>query len=303
MLKTILKILLKIGGGGYIIYYLLYKVHWIILPNIIQQINPYILLFATTIYFSKYLIEAYKWFIVNTIYEVKIPYYKLLKYKIIGPAFDFITPLPQGEDVYKFYMLKSRSITTTASIAIPILIRFSGLLAIAIFFPFTIWEYKKYLQINTTYITLSNIALALFIVMVITVTLDKMAKRFEDFVGAIKTEILIIIGAIKKDKVRILLLIITSLASHLSYVSFVWLLCNSMGINIKFTIILYSLPLIYFTSLLPIVTGGIGVKEAVIIWILTMNGINIELIQGVALTHLLTLLLFILLGFLLLLSE
>ncbi len=301
VLKTIISYLFKIFASAYIVYYLIYKVNWLQLPAIVKQIEWKFFVFAVLIYLAKYFFDALRWHLVNKLYNVNIDIVQLFKYKIIGPAFDFVTPLPQGDDIYKFMVLRAVSESVVNAISIPVLIRATGLLSIVIFVPFSLWHYKQFFHLQFNY---SLFIFALFVpVLLFTFYHFKIFPLVNKYVNKGFEHLKILLNTFKTRRRLTAMMLMTSMLSHLSYITFIWMLINSMSINFSFTTILLSLPLIYVAAIFPSVAGGIGIKEGVILWLLTFHGVDVLQAQAVALCHLFIILFFVITGFFCLLTE
>jgi len=304
LLKKVLVNFFKVAAAGYLIYYLAYKFSWSEIPGILKKVDWVILLLAFIVYFLKYVFDATRWMIANKIAGIEIPFTELLKFKIIGPAFDFITPIPQGEDVYKFLVLQRYAQNISVSVGVPLFIRVSGLVSIAIFLPATLFYYRAYFKgdIDFTIVyaivgvaILALLAYYLFIV-------KKLSERILSKALMLKDKALSGLSTLAGKWNYLLAQIALGVCSHLIYVLFVWLLVYGMGITFSYTNILLTLPLIYFAAILPSVAGGLGIKEGVVLWLLTFHGVDTPSAQAVALTHLLILVFFVLIGFVLYLT-
>jgi hypothetical protein len=72
---------------------------------------------------------------------------------------------------------------------------------------------------------------------------------------------------------------------------------------LPFSYWLVGLPLIYVSAMAPITAGGIGQKEAVILFLLLQQSVALPVAQSVALLHLCMMLGFVISGFILYFFE
>ena len=298
MIKKIILNALKITAIAYLVYYLVYKVSWASLPRIIEQINRPFFFAALIAYFLKFLFDAYRWLVANRLYGVSISFLDLLKYSFIAPAFAFTIPLPQGEDVYKFYILRRHTENLGACVSVPVLIRVSGLFSTVFLMPFTIWYYQNYLHVMPSYkvFVVMTVFAAIAVLGYILSVSGRIPARLKTWINTFLEQVKQFIEIIKTNNAGAIMLLITGAVSQLFYAAFLWFLMHSMKTDIGLITIILSLPLVYLGAMLPVGKGGIGLKEGVIIWLLTIQGISTMQSQAIALCHLCVFLLFIVIG-------
>ncbi len=260
---------------------------------------------AISIYCVKIFIDAYKWYGLNSVYNINIPFSQILRYKIIAPAFDLIAPLPQGENIYKFYVLKKVSSVGTA-VSIPVLINISGLFAILIFLPFTIKHYLHSINTDIHYTSFPpkfGLTVAIIAFYILWKNYGKLFSGPNMLMARFAEQLKVSVITIRSKPLAFFRLFLLSLAAHICYVTFVWTLVCAIGITLSFKIILFSLPLIYTAAVVPFINRGVGLKEGVILWLLTLNGVGIVQSEAVALCHLCVVLFFLVIGLVFLVAD
>lgn len=306
LLKKILPLFFKIAGTGYLIYYLGFKVSWKEFGALLPQISYVFLAAAGAMHLLKLIFETLKWFLLNKAYEIQLPFFKLYRYKFIGPAFDLLTPVPQGEDVFKFYLLEKTSGNIGKAVIIPLFSKAMGLAGIAFMMPFTLWAFIA--QVNLPY--LQQLLLKLGMVSLVAVAMVVLLRSFLfrylwqfRFFAENYPRLLQLLAIIKNNPLVVLQVFICGLFAHVSYIAFIFFIVKAFGISIPFLWFLTGLPLIYVSALVPITAGGIGQKEAIVLWLLLQQGVLLSTAQGVALMHLILLLMFVVAGFILYFFE
>lgn len=303
-MKKFFLLAFKIFAGCYLFYYLAFKFSWSELPDILSKIDVRVFLLAVLVYTLKYLVDAYRWFVANSIVGVNIPFRFLLKFKFVGPAFDFLTPLPQGEDVYKFFVLRKFAANLPLAIGVPVFIRFTGLLSVATFLPATIFHYRHYFPQHNylSYPLVVLIAVVLVLIVGYVVVLERTKRSVSSKLNLAIEKVRKGVNIFFAQWKLLIVLFVLGICSHLTYVFFVWLLIIAMGIDFSIWTILLTLPLIYFAAVIPTVAGGLGLKEGVVMWLLTFHSVSMASAQAVALIHLLVLVSFVVVGFVLYLT-
>jgi uncharacterized protein (TIRG00374 family) len=306
-LKSIVFTILKIGGTGYLFYYLAYKINWFQLKQSLLSAHFLYLFGAVVLYFLKLCIEAYKWQVLNKIYGVKIEYGLLLRFKIIGPAFDYITPLPQGEDVFKFYVLKKNGSNNTISLLIPVLFKLTGLAATLLLLPAGLIYY----MVKWDNSIISNWLYPAAIILVSIVLFIKYKNPICQWIeqkAIHKPQSLInwIIKTLKsinvqrkllqQNFVKLIKAVVLSWLSLVLYAAVCWLLIKSLDQNIPFMIVVISMPFIFFAATMPLVIGGIGLKEGALISIMLYHHISEIQAQSVGAIHLCLMAFFAIIG-------
>lgn len=304
--KQVITLIFKTAGLLFLAYYLLFRVEWELLIRIIGNIRiPYFT--AAVIAFAvKLMLDAWKWHLINNMYGIRLPYITLVKYVIIGPFFSFMTPLPQGEDIYNFYMLKKESGDAAVSVTIPVLMRLTGLVSLSLLLPFSFaWYMEKLSSPATMALVLPAIALTgIFFSWLLRGKLLELSGRTGQFFTAVFAQAGVLKELLRTRTGSFVATIGINLLSQCAYAFFIWFLVSAFSIDLSFPPVLLFIPFVYFGTLLPVSAGGIGIKEGLWVWMLSVCGFNPAVSQALGAVHLLIVLLFVLVGFLLyLLSD
>jgi uncharacterized membrane protein YbhN (UPF0104 family) len=306
LLKKILPLFFKIAGTGYLIYYLGFKVDWKAFLALLPQINIAWLLLAVGGYLLKIFFEATKWHILNKAYTIEINFLKLYRYKIIGPAFDLLTPVPQGEDVFKFYLLEKTSGNIGKAVIIPLFSKVMGLSGIVVLLPFTIFYFTEKLNLDVVQQLIFKGALVAVPLILLLYffgnSLLKILYRYSFFANN-WPKLLQLLNVLKENPLMVSKVFVIGFAAHLSFVVTLYALAATFNIYVPYWYWLVGLPLIYVSAMAPLTAGGIGQKEAVILWLLLQQGVALHVAQSVALLHLSMMLGFVISGFILYFFE
>jgi len=310
--KQIIWAFYKFGAIAFLFYYLFYKFNWNGVLDLLPSVNIVFLLASGIGFFLKLCVDAFKWWILNKAFKIHLGYWLLFRYKLSGLAFDFITPVPQGEDVFKFMMLKKASASNMASSAIPVLAKFSGLMAVASLMPLTIVTFKSLLllpqyltnfgKINFTAVFLLSVV-SLFVFIKFVVWLQPFHFFYCQSFLRLQKAAVDLLEVLRSNVILLMISLLVSFIVHLCYCLVIYNLVKSLAVDISLLKIIACLPLIYFAALLPFTPGGIGMKEGVILVLLISNGVSKETAQAVVILHLLLHLFFLVPGFIFILLE
>lgn len=305
-IKSLVFLFLKISAAITLAYYVAYEIDWANIPSILAKSDKLLLLFAIVFYLCKNCSDAFRWRVANRIYGIKLPLTRLIKYEIIGPAFDFISPIPQSEDLYKFYQIRKETQNTMFAVSIPILMRLVGLFTTVLFLipMYLYYQSKLTTTVSKEIIISGGIIISLAVILVLSKSLwlyrlPKAQTFFEYILQKTKSSISLVF----QNPIAVFQIFLINLFSHLCYVCFIWFVCLSIGIKIPLFVLTASLPLIYGLALLPIMIGGIGLKESGWLWVITEYGINEPFAQSAMIIHLLVFLSYVSIGILLFLFE
>jgi uncharacterized membrane protein YbhN (UPF0104 family) len=306
LLKKILPLFFKIAGTGYLIYYLGFKVNWQAFLVLLPQINIAWLLLAIVGYLLKIFFETAKWYRLNKAFAIEINFLKLYRYKIIGPAFDLLTPVPQGEDVFKFYLLEKTSGNIGKSVIIPLFSKVMGLLGIIALLPFTIFYFLENLNLDFLQQLLFTGIVVVFPLLLLLYFFGNSLLKIlycNSFFADNWPKLRQLLQVLKENPLMVLQVFLLGFTAHVSFVFTLYALAATFNIFVPLGYWLVGLPLIYISAMAPLTAGGIGQKEAVILWLLLQQSVALPVAQSVAFLHLCMMLGFVILGFILYFFE
>jgi uncharacterized protein (TIRG00374 family) len=307
-LKKILITASKIFATGYLVYYLAYKINWLQVRDSLLHAQVVFLFIAFFGYLIKLFLEALKWKILNGIFDIDLNIWDLYQYKIAGPAFDFITPLPQGEDIYKFYVMKKNEATTSTSVFVPVLFKWSGLVATLTVLPFGVAYYislVRFEQITKLFYPMLAGLVLLGVLLVSRHSIFSwLQKKQHENPQSLYAKLLSGLHHIKsllqlmREHPKALVQGVTmSYVVHATYALVFWSIMQSLHVQLPYYVMFISIPFVFFMAILPLTVGGVGLKEGALVWILLYHHVSQPVAQSVGALHLLLMLTLVLIGF------
>ena len=207
--------------------------------------------------------NMFRWYVIIRQVVVSIPIQLILKIFLVGTFFNQFLPSTIGGDAYRIIYLSKSGVSvahSTVSVAIDRLI---GLLTFILLAEFAhnyigpIIEIDKYFNIlNTTIISFLIMVTAIFIYM--NVGKNKIFQ-IENFLEKYDFNF---------NLINITAAILCSIISALSVIYFLFLISTDLEMNIDFTVLLLTVPLVNLVIAIPISFAGWGIRESAMIFIL-----------------------------------
>ena len=244
---------------------------------------------AILLYLCKNCIDAWRAKRIASTFDVSIPLYILLKTNLQAVAFDFVLPVPQAEEIYRFSRFSTYT-DKTKSVLIILGIKLSGLVAtgltLILTILFTSLQLKNISSAEHPNLVIFLIADFFIAILLGSVYLLWMQRQDSQYIRS-KMEWLSSISTFyRKNKWLFIQSIILGILSQMAYALSIYLFSIFDGGLIDYFHIFLIIPLIYFGALVPIGIAGIGVKEAIIGWALQQYGVPEHVAWTVAACHL-----------------
>ena len=258
------------------------------------------------LYGLKLLIDALRSKRLSMAFRVPISFAQLFKFNLQSVAFDFVLPIPQAEEVYRFGRFTAYSDKKTA-LLLAVCIRATGLVATVISLTITIVLTSLKLRPLFAGINVFWIYFFVFDLSAATVLgffyLRRKHRKDPTFADRFIQRLKLVKQAFRDHRYHLLEGVALSFISQLTYAASIFLICLCTGAGITFFKVYLIVPLIYFGGMVPVGMAGLGIKEAVIAWSLQQFGVLRLVAINIALFHLVVMIFYLLLGAILLLIE
>jgi len=263
---TVVKIIVSI----FLIGYLINKLDFDLISNVIKQSNPFLLFISLLIISSTIILSSYKWNIILKNMGENTSYPLLVSLYFKGFFINNFFPSNIGGDGYKFIKLSSKINSTEKSFASIFYDRFSGIIILfvlsllsSILFSFYFGSViKTFLETNANYIVVASIVFASLAISIIV---------------AFNKKIKFVIQKIK-DGARIINLQVIAL-SLILYIVIIfnnYLISVAYNLEIDYIYYLIFMPIILLLLFLPISFNGIGIRELSFVYFFGLIGVGRE---------------------------
>jgi glycosyltransferase 2 family protein len=245
--------------------------------SILIRADIMLVIVAFSVLLVEVIIATARWFIVLNWLKIDISFSSTLRYLWIGAFFNQALPSSIGGDALRGYFLCKHSNCSMGDATVGVLLdrvvaMFSLTLLIIISLPLWFELVTNPIINNSILLLLSG----LLVCIIIGITLDFIPHKW------ITLKVVRGLFVLSQKSRRIifsrygLILIVISFTIQLSFVFAVWILSQSMGLDVNFVDVLLIIPVTNLITVLPISIAGWGVREAVIISGFGFLGINSE---------------------------
>jgi uncharacterized protein (TIRG00374 family) len=228
------------------------------------------------------LLNALRWNVLLRALSVRINLAFLYQTTFIGYFYNNLLPSNIGGDFYRIYdVYKNKDVPLNKSVSAVVTERFFSVISMIVYFAIT--SFSLYSMLKKSIIIIAVfllIAIILFIAILRPklFRIDKFFKRFkrlekfekkiESFNNAVEL--------FKNKWPHIILGIFFTFAAQFLYMILYYSISLALGLDLKFTIFIFILPVIFVLTGIPISIGGLGVRENTIIFLLTRFGVSNE---------------------------
>lgn len=278
-MKKIFINVIKLIITGLIFYFILKDHDIASIFSRITNARPIYFLLAVLSFFILMLIFAFRWKLINRIFNVDRPIKELFKHHMIGLFFSNLLPSSIGGDIWRIKYLKDYTSSKSIAFIIPVLERLSGMTSILLLGILSFFYFASILELNMIYTSAFILSLLIILILLFTkksyeFILDilskyKNKKIIEKLIKLVET--LSVIHAHKKTFI---------IAAFLSLSSQVFLgissvfLAVSLNIHLELWQIMLIIPIIYFISIIPLTINGYGLKETAFIELFLLFGLT-----------------------------
>jgi uncharacterized protein (TIRG00374 family) len=277
----------------------------------LRHLTPLVLLFAWGYYSGCQLLSAYRWQFFLTAKGIQVPLQTLFSFYMVGMFLNNFLPGAVGGDVVKSYHLYRYTRQGQYAVLSVFLERFMGLVGLSILSVVALAIWFQHLQSFAVLTVVGGTALFL--------TTGVLFFWWPPLSGTVLRAVAALLPARIAGKVQSLhaalasyrdhrqtlaITVVLSVAIQVLYACYFALISRALGIPISVHYFLLFLPLVTLVTTIPISIGGLGVREALMIWLFGEVGVAPADVLAVSLTvYLLGTLLSLVGGVLLLLQS
>jgi len=210
---------------------------------------------------------------------------------MIGMFANNFMPTSIGGDIVKTYDIYRITKNMTLSILSVFLERFTGLIILLVLSWLGVSIAWQIFSADTLgiWIILNVLCITMVLCFVNRVTADRIQKYLDT--SRVLQKMTALGGAFKAvrsftaKKYLLAELLLISIPIQLITVAIYYILSQSIGVNISFVFLLFTVPLITIISLLPISIGGLGVRESTTVIMFSIDGVSPESALALSLVY------------------
>lgn len=267
------KALIKVSASLLLLFYLFKSVELELILKDIQKIRIDLVILSLIIIFVGLLFTSLRFYFLVKDFGGDLNYLLMLKYCLIGNFFNNILPGGIGGDIVRIYKICKHNINPVYSTYATIIEKLTGLLSLSLLVSIVMLTSKNNIWEN------SNIKSLIYgLVIGIAIIFTVIFSRIYRYLYRLKL-LNRAIEALDHTKLSTIVISLTiSLPYQFLVLVFNLIVARSVGINLSISILF---PAILFSILLvtiPISYQGIGIRENILVFLLTPFGINKETI-------------------------
>ncbi len=268
-------ILLKVCITGGILLFIFSQVDHNKIFNIVNDLNVFLLLVSLLILVLQVVASAFRWYLMLKIKNIAYTFFDTLKLTWLGLFFNQVLPTGIGGDVIRVHQLNKKCTDLGSSVSSVFWDRLTGLFGLGILILLGI-PMIAYTGLNSLVLISISIIGALVIGFLFVLYFERISL-IRGFGFSISLNHLSRDGRLfllkKENSIKVLSLSV--IIQSLSIVS-VYLIVVSTGVFVDILALLVVVPMSIITMALPISIAGWGVREGVMVFGLSLLGVNIE---------------------------
>lgn len=285
---------------GFILYFLTIDINYEIVKNAFNQIDLPFFYLALLFYAIKQFFLALRFYVQTKQYclnEKTIFSFLIFEFKLL--ALELILPIPDSEDMFRYYFLKAKGLDKPNILFNLFKLRVIGVLSLGLLILLFSNFYIKILNLKDVYIyILLSIFILLTIILVFNKHLLKQTSKLKYFKSKLKE-----FKTSDNSKIKMLLVFSITMLHFITFAFVLFLVSKSFGINLPFYIFIGIVPILVLSFLFPLSYQSVGVSESVFYSILILLQVNINIAFTISLFYFLINLLFYAFGFCVLLFQ
>ncbi len=262
-MKNNLSVFIRLVLCVLLVSFIIYKVGFLSIINVLKNLNIFWLLPVFFIYFISIVLGACNIYLLLPLRK-DLCYWRFLKYYLISSSVGMFTPGNIGE-FYITKLLKKHKIKLSSSATITILDKLITVLVMAIISLVGIifmFKYSINYLIPLTFLVLLILVSVLLINRKFFTILGFLFKKHKkSFGGSYK----LLINLLKNKKINLFTNILLTFIKWFVTVIGIKLVFLSLGLNVDFLLILVVTASARLVSMIPITVDGLGVKESIAI--------------------------------------
>ncbi|MCD6116234.1 flippase-like domain-containing protein [bacterium] len=280
--KTLYQAVRIISSIG-LISIILLKTNFHDLFKVIKTVNPVFLLLAMLFMFCEILLMSLRMHYLLKIKSMKVPFYALIKFNMMGSFVGNFLPTKLGVDGLRTYFLAKYTKQTVHSISLITFDKFLNIIVVTIFatlsFVFAGY-YKRFPSFGVLILTMiTGIFLVLFLVR------EKSGIKVKDYLkrkkwsGKIVAFINEFSGSFAQlhyNKHKLLIIFILGIFFQINRIITTYFFARAVNINVDFMYFFLIVPIIMILGMLPFSFAGIGITQFSAVQFFKLVGIQTE---------------------------
>jgi uncharacterized membrane protein YbhN (UPF0104 family) len=278
--KHLLKLLISVS----IIVYLFSKVDISAVLERMKTANFLLVFLATSLIFALVVPQAIRWRKILIILGAQLKFRLALGTTMVGWFFNQVLPSSVGGDAFRIWYAYRFGIRLAIATQSVIFDRVSALIAVMLILLFSSPWLNVFFTSNQPVLTVVLFATVLLIVCILLLVSDYLIPPFlpntlkNKIVEFVRTTRSVFLG---RNGLKVIAI---SVAIHMTIAFAVWLLAQSMQIQLNIMHVLLLMPLILFVSSIPISIAGWGVRESSMVVVFGMVGVPTEAAMSISLS-------------------
>lgn len=283
MKKTIWKVLPLLGLSLFV--YIVYQTGLENILSTLESFNPFYLFAIPFFILISLTLKGYKWKVLLNSCNQDLPLFSSIKFWAIGFFSSLITPGKSGDIIRAFYVKRDNKIGFAESLTTILIERIIDVVTLLMLTVISIL-----LLVNNYQYELSVVKMSLIIILIIALFYIMTKKKWmtpffrkvvcilpktyhKGILSNIK-KLYKTIEFVKKDRLRLLIVFILTFAQWCKHFYYMKLLTDGLGLNLSFSFIFIIIPIITFVELIPISVSGLGTREAALVALFSLAGLN-----------------------------
>ena len=274
---TILRIVLSFGLIGLLLTRL--SLNDLILTLRSIGIFPFFL--ALSLLLVRVIVSSYRWKVMIAVKDIHISLRALISYYFVGIFFNLLLPTTLGGDVargYKLSIYSKKKIDSATSVLMERFIGLSTLLIISLASLLYNFKYIKDTKVTFIVFGVSAAYFLFFGVLFSEVTVRKIESITKTFafwnLGDKISRFYNSLHTFIDDKPVLAKTFGLSVIYQVVGIFAVFLLSQSIGLDISLVYFLTIMPIIFVITMIPVSIGGLGIREGSFVFFLTREGVS-----------------------------
>lgn len=256
-----------------------------VLLEALMGLNPWYLLASAAVLHADRWVMAYKWNLLLSKLDVRVPLMVLFRAYMAAPIFQVVLPSTVGTDLFRFYVLSRFKVNAQAVFASMVLERLIGFVAIVLLvlmsfglaFYVSRDQWMDVVGMGWGFLLGAVIFTGLFVGVGLGLVLliDKLPQKHSQRFRLDKLRLIyVLLAEYRKHPGTISKVLAWTVFEHSFHIAVLYLMAYSLHINASFIELAVIVPLTTLALRLPISLDGIGVQEGMYVLLFGMVGVS-----------------------------
>jgi len=267
-LSILFRILVTVALVFFILYGMNKSGKVSVILSSIRSIKPLWLLTSVFICLISFIFSTWQWYLLLRMLKIKIPFKHLFGFYMIGQFFNNFLPTTWGGDFVRIYDLGVVSKEWEKVIASIVMDRLLGFYALFVIgFLFAVVFYGKIIDLKILLLIFA--ALITGIVIFYSFDLNSIANKIKNRnkISSFFSRLFSSLGYFQHEPKKLFYIIIIAFITQFLRIIINFFVTESINIKFPFVSFFVIIPVIGFTTALPLSISGIGIREYTGLWI------------------------------------